>query len=322
MQREARTEREWGQWPGRRTADQGGRDRLKALFTPSGGTEDPPPSNGDDGDYAALSRAYVELDGRERRVRALQDELHALLREDAAELDRRQAELDGRAAELEDRRRAIEAAETTLADRRRELGAVELRRAAVERREEVARTREIALEQRAEELAALARRLTDLGGSLVGVPERAGGPRARARRARGRGRLPAPRPLRPTPAHRRDRRARRRRAALHRRHTVAVPSGCPPMCGRGARRGRGSAEPGVQQRLAEEQRDHRAGGECGNVGQGGLAALCTLAGQDDERVERSRAAIPRTAPPRRPRRATLRGTRRASRRPSRGRRDR
>ena len=171
MQREARTEREWGQWPGRRTADQGGRDRLKALFTPSGGTEAPPPSTGDDGDYAALSRAYVELDERERRVRALQDELHALLREDAAELDRRQAELDGRAAELEDRRRAIEAAETTLADRRRELGAVELRRATVERREEVARTREIALEQRAEELAALARRLTDLGGSLVGVPE-------------------------------------------------------------------------------------------------------------------------------------------------------
>ena len=68
MQREARTEREWGQWPGRRTADQGGRDRLKALFTPSGGTEAPPPSTGDDGDYAALSRAYVELDERERRV--------------------------------------------------------------------------------------------------------------------------------------------------------------------------------------------------------------------------------------------------------------
>ena len=171
MQREARSEREWGQWPGRRTADQGGRDRLKALFTASGGTEDSPPSTGGDEDYAALSRAYVELDDRERRVRALQDELHALLREDAAELDRRQAELDGRAAELEDRRRAIEAAETTLADRRRELGAVELRRAAVERREEVARTREIALEQRAEELAALARRLTDLGGSLVGAPE-------------------------------------------------------------------------------------------------------------------------------------------------------
>jgi Skp family chaperone for outer membrane proteins len=171
MQREARTQREWGQWPGRRLADQGGRDRLRALFTPSDGTEDPPSSNGDDVAYAALSRAYVELDDRERRVSALQDELHALLREDAAELDRRQAELDGRAAELEDRRRAIEAAETTLADRRRELGAVELRRAAVERREEVARTREIALEQRAEELAALARRLTELGGSLVGAPE-------------------------------------------------------------------------------------------------------------------------------------------------------
>ena len=80
MQREAHTEREWGRWPGRRTAAQGGRDRLKALFTPSGGTEDPPPSNGDDVAYAALSRAYVELDDRERRVSALQDELHALLR--------------------------------------------------------------------------------------------------------------------------------------------------------------------------------------------------------------------------------------------------
>ena len=59
MQREARTEREWGQGPGRRTADQGGRDRLKALFTPSGGPEDHLPSNGDDVDYAAL--AVVQL---------------------------------------------------------------------------------------------------------------------------------------------------------------------------------------------------------------------------------------------------------------------
>jgi hypothetical protein len=171
MQRQARTEREWGQWPGRRTAEQGGRDRLKALFTPSGGAEEPTPANGDERDYAALSRAYVELDERERRVRALQDEIQALLRDDAAELDRRQAALDGVAAELEERRSAAEAAESSLAERRRELGAVELRRAAVERREEVARTREIALEERAEELAALARRLTDIGGSLVAAPE-------------------------------------------------------------------------------------------------------------------------------------------------------
>ena len=47
-QRQARTEREWGQWPGRRTADQGGRDRLRGLFTPSGGAEEPPLSNGDE----------------------------------------------------------------------------------------------------------------------------------------------------------------------------------------------------------------------------------------------------------------------------------
>lgn len=171
-QRQARTEREWGQWPGRRAADQGGRDRLKALFTPSGGAAEPPPSNGgEERDYAALSRAYVELDERERRVHALQEEIQALLRDDAAELDRRQTELDGIASELEDRRRAAEAAEASLTDRRRELGAVELRRAAVERREEIARTREIALEQRAEELAALARRLTDIGGSLVAAPD-------------------------------------------------------------------------------------------------------------------------------------------------------
>ena len=170
-QRQARTEREWGQWPGRRTADQGGRDRLKALFTPSGADEPPPSHGGAERDYAALTRAYAELDEREHRVRALQEEIQALMRDDVAELDRRQAELDGMASELEDRRRAAEAAEASLTDRRRELGAVELRRAAVERREEVARTREIALEQRAEELAALARRLTDIGGSLVAAPE-------------------------------------------------------------------------------------------------------------------------------------------------------
>ncbi len=149
----------------------GGRDRLKALFTPSGGTEDPPPSTGDDGDYAALSRAYVEL----RRPRAPRPRAPGRAPRAPARGRRRARPPPGGARRprrrARDRRRATETAEATLADRRRELGAVELRRAAVERREEVARTREIALEQRAEELAALARRLTDLGGSLVGVPE-------------------------------------------------------------------------------------------------------------------------------------------------------
>ena len=178
MQRQARTEREWGQWPGRRAADQGGRDRLRALFTPSGGADAPAGSAvGGETDYVALSRAYEELDARERRLDALQAEVHALLRDDAAELDRRQTELDELAEALENRRRLAETAEASLADRRRELGAVELRRAAVERREELARTREVALEQRAEELASLARRLTDLGGSLVGDDGRQEAPR-------------------------------------------------------------------------------------------------------------------------------------------------
>ena len=169
MQREARTDREWGQWPGRRPADNGGRDRLRALFTPSVGLETPPLV--DDAGVAALKRAYVELDDRERRARELEVTVEQVLRDGAADLDRRQAELDVRATELEERALALDASEVAVEARRRELGAVELRRAALERREEDARARETALEHRADELAALARSVTELGEVLVGETE-------------------------------------------------------------------------------------------------------------------------------------------------------
>ena len=169
MHRQARTDREWGQWPGLPPGDHDGRGRLQALFAPSGEADTKPLD--DEAGLSALRRAYVELDERERRVRELQLNVAQLLREDADDFDRRQAELDGRAAELELKSTALEASEAAVEARRRELGAVELRSAALERREEIARARETALEHRADELASLARSVTELGATLVADPE-------------------------------------------------------------------------------------------------------------------------------------------------------
>jgi uncharacterized protein (DUF3084 family) len=104
-------------------------------------------------------------------VQKLESNLEQLLRDDAAELDRRQAALDTREVGLDLRTNELEASEAAVEARRRELGAVELRRAALERREEVVRAREEALEHRAEELASLARSVTELGEVLVADSE-------------------------------------------------------------------------------------------------------------------------------------------------------
>lgn len=168
MQRQARTERGWGEWPGRPAADNAGRDRLRALFAPSLGPEAPPLDQS--AELGALERAYVELHEREQRARELQSNVEQLLRDEAEELDRRQEELDAREAELRRRGETLETAEAEVEARGRELGAVELRRAALERREELARTREVQLERRADEVAVLARSVTELGEVLVPDP--------------------------------------------------------------------------------------------------------------------------------------------------------
>jgi len=168
MQRQARTEREWGQWPGRPPADHAGRVRLRALFAPSLGPEAPPLDQS--AELKALERAYAELHERERRAQELEANVEQLLRAESAELDRRQEELDAREAKLRHRGQTLETAEAEVEARRRELGAVELRRAALERREELARTREVQLERRADEVAVLARSVTELGEVLVPEP--------------------------------------------------------------------------------------------------------------------------------------------------------
>ena len=168
MQRQARTEREWGQWPGRRPADHVGRDRLRTLFAPSHGPESPPLEDG--AGLNALKRAYAELDERERRAEELQSNVEQLLRDESASLDSRQEELDARDAALRRRAGALATTEAEVEARRRELGAVELRSAALERREEAAHAREVALELRADELASLARSVTELGETFVPDP--------------------------------------------------------------------------------------------------------------------------------------------------------
>jgi DNA repair exonuclease SbcCD ATPase subunit len=170
MQRHARNEREWEQWPGRGTAGDK-RGRLRALFTPSDAADAVAELIAERGreleERSAQIRAAVEeLEHREERARELHYRVEQILRDGAAELDLRQAELSVRSAELDTRETALEQAEARVEDRRRSLGAVELRAAAIERREEAVRLRETELEQRASELADLGRRLDELAETL------------------------------------------------------------------------------------------------------------------------------------------------------------
>jgi hypothetical protein len=181
MQRHARDDREWEQWPGRRAPDDKTRGRLRGLFTPSDAADAVADLIAERGreleERSAQIRAAVEeLERREERARELHFRVEQILRDGAAELDLRQAELSVRSAELDTRETAVEHAEAKVEERRRALGAVELRAAAVERREEAVRLRERDLEHRAGELAELARKLDELGATLAsagGVPARA-----------------------------------------------------------------------------------------------------------------------------------------------------
>lgn len=180
MQREARSDRGWEQWPGRRTPDESGRSRLRALFLPSEAdvaTAELVAAHGRDieAQLAQLQAVVGDLEGRERAVHELEAGVAQLLREGSVELDQLQHELSQRAEVLERRDRSLSEAEADVDERRRELGAVELRRAALERRSATIEERESELERRAEELAALARQLQELGGALGGRDDGGGG---------------------------------------------------------------------------------------------------------------------------------------------------
>ena len=171
MERHAKNDRQWEQWPGRGPSDERTRGRLRGLFTPSDAADAVAELIEERGREleersAQIRAAVAELEHREERARELHFRVEQILREGAAELDLRQAELSVRSAELDTRETAVAKAETTVEDRRRALGAVELRAAAVERREEAVRLREIELEHRAAELAELARQLEEVGTAL------------------------------------------------------------------------------------------------------------------------------------------------------------
>jgi len=180
MQRHARDDRQWEQWPGRGAPDERPRGRLRGLFAPSDAADAVAELVAERGreleERSAEIRAVVqELEHREERARELHLKVEQILRDGAAELDLRHAELSVRSAELDTRETAVVQAEARVEERRRSLGAVELRAAAVERREEAVRLRDRELEHRAAELAELARALDELGNTLAAAgpqPER------------------------------------------------------------------------------------------------------------------------------------------------------
>lgn len=177
MQRHARSDREWDQWPGRSGPDDKARGRLRGLFSPTDAADAVADLIAERGreleERSAQIRAAVdELERREERARELHFRVEQILRDGAAELDLRQAELSVRSAELDARETAVEQAEAKVEERRRALGAVELRAAAVERREEAVGLRERELEHRAGELGELARELEELGKTLASADVR------------------------------------------------------------------------------------------------------------------------------------------------------
>lgn len=178
MQEQSRQDRTWDHWPGRRSPDDGFRQRLRGLFAAT-----------DDDAVEALiiergreieeqtARLHATIEGLERReeqAARLRSAVEEMLRLGSAELDDRQAELTTLAAELREREARLQAKEQEIAERKQELGAVELRRAAVERREEAANERERVLETAAAELRERELQLRDLGAELGGTRHGAG----------------------------------------------------------------------------------------------------------------------------------------------------
>lgn len=172
MQREAQSDRGWEHVSGRRGNDEGGRSRLRALFSPSDAYSFDGEQAGDqvpelEERLNAIRQAVDDLASRERAVSELEAGVEQVLHDGSVELDRFQSELESRSESLDARDRTLARAESAVEERRRELGAVELKRAALEQRGSALEERESALEQRADELAALARELREVGGTLA-----------------------------------------------------------------------------------------------------------------------------------------------------------
>ena len=151
MQEDARKDREWEHWPGRKQPDERIRHRLKSLFA---ATDDPDAVDALISDRGReieeqterLQLTIENLEQREEQAARLRAAIEEMLRHGSAELDERQAALASLASELTAREERLREQEAAIALRRQELGAVELRRAAVERREEAIAQRESALE--------------------------------------------------------------------------------------------------------------------------------------------------------------------------------
>ena len=187
MQEHARQDRVWEHWPGRRSADDGFRHRLRALFaaTDDEAVEELIAERGREIEEqtARLQTTIEGLERREEQAARLRSAVEEMLRLGSAELDERHAALAALAVDLRAREEQLQGREREIAARTQELGAVELRRAAVERREEAAKEREIALEAAAAELRARELELRDRAQELeLG--------RTRDGRVRGSGRAP------------------------------------------------------------------------------------------------------------------------------------
>lgn len=158
MQGQPRRDREWDNWPGRGSADDGIRHRLKALFASTENEEEAIEAliaqRGREIEEQTdqLQATIADLERREEQTGRLRSAVEEMLRHGSAELDERHADLATLARELGEREERVRADERDIAVRKQELGAVELRRAAVERREEGLAAREEALDRVAGEL--------------------------------------------------------------------------------------------------------------------------------------------------------------------------
>ena len=178
MQEDPREDREWEHWPGRRSAEDGIRQRLRALFSATNDEEAVEALIVERGREIEqrteqLQTAISDLERREEQTGKLRSAVEEMLRHGSAELDERHAELAALALDLRARDEKVRADERDIAVRRQELGAVELRRASVERREEALVEREGELERVASELASRELDLTEAERGRRDEPSRA-----------------------------------------------------------------------------------------------------------------------------------------------------
>ena len=158
MPGQPRRDREWENWPGRGSADDGIRHRLRTLFASTENDEEAIEAliaqRGREIEEQTdqLQATIADLERREEQTGRLRSAVEEMLRHGSAELDERHADLATLARELGEREERVRADERDIAVRKQELGAVELRRAAVERREEALAAREEALDRISAEL--------------------------------------------------------------------------------------------------------------------------------------------------------------------------